>query len=744
MNWQIAIDGPAAAGKSTIAKILAQKFGFEYLDTGAMYRAATIKALSLGIDLDDESKYDFITNTAIDFIDNKIHLDGKDVSSEIRSLEVSNNVSVVCKYKIVRDRMVELQQKIAASKNIVMDGRDIGTVVLPKATIKIFLVATPEERARRRMQERIVNGTNTQTLEETIKEICERDYKDSHRDIAPLKRADDAIEIDSSQLSINEVVDTITRIVTERGWNMEDVKVVNEVAEEATKEESQEAAAAEAAQNNAAENAQNPSEIKELQVVEGTVVKVLEAEPELKNKKGEVVKKAKDARVVVQLDNGPEGYLFIKDVAGVQDEEDLFMEFIEGDRVRLVVKKVYPDGGKVLLSATLIEKRENLKSYQTIIDNHGIITAKVIRSISVGLVLDHEGYSCLLPTSQLNIPQEKLTEIVGQEIVVAPIRVDYNRIRLIVSQKVADAIIEKKEKTGFLDTIKIGDIFDGIVKNIEDYGAFIEIGKGIEGLLHISELEHNKLVKVEKIMKPGDTVKVQVIKIHKDHIGLSRKALLPNHWQTFIDKTKVGDLVTGNIEEINDSGIVVLVDGKVQAFLPKSEISWDREMSNAINFTIGQEVTLTIIEINTIKKRVILSKKQLTPNPWEVMSLKVGDEVSCQVIQEINEGVKLLVEGASAFMPKSFFGTKTTFTPGEEFTAKVKVFDNSKHKLIISLKEEQPNQARPAKPNYERNNYNNNNYNNYNNRSNNNNNSNNKQEKISGTFADFINLDDFK
>ena len=237
MSWQIAIDGPAAAGKSTIAKILAKNLGFEYLDTGAMYRAATVKALRLGIDIYDESQYDFILSTSIDFINGEIYLDGENVNEEIRTLEVSNNVSVVCKWKIVRDRMVELQQEVAKSKNIIMDGRDIGTVVLPNANLKIYMIASAEERAKRRMKERELKGNNTQTLEETIQEICERDRKDSTREINPLRKADDAIEIDSSLLSIDEVVNMITQLVRERGWNMEDVKQVNEVAEVAAEEE---------------------------------------------------------------------------------------------------------------------------------------------------------------------------------------------------------------------------------------------------------------------------------------------------------------------------------------------------------------------------------------------------------------------------------------------------------------------------------------------------------------------------
>ena len=283
MSWQIAIDGPAAAGKSTIAKIIANNLGFEYLDTGAMYRAATVKALRLGFDLFDESKYDFILSTKIDFRNGDIYLDDENVSEEIRTLEVSNNVSVVCKYKIVRDRMVELQREMANSKNIVMDGRDIGTVVLPNANVKIFLIASPEERARRRMVEREQKGNNTQTLEETIVEICERDRKDSTREISPLKKACDAIEIDSSHLSINEVVEMITQLVRERGWNMEDVKQVNEVAEETAEETNvaEEVTVAESQEEKA-------KDLKELQLVEGVVTGQIESKPEKTDKDGNI------------------------------------------------------------------------------------------------------------------------------------------------------------------------------------------------------------------------------------------------------------------------------------------------------------------------------------------------------------------------------------------------------------------------------------------------------------------------
>ena len=717
MGFQIAIDGPAGAGKSTIAKILAKNLNFEYLDTGAMYRAATIKALRLEIDINDESNYDFILSTSIDFRDGEIYLDDENVNEEIRTLEVSNNVSVVCKYKIVRDKMVELQRNIASTKNIVMDGRDIGTVVLPSANLKIYLNASPEERARRRMLEREQKGQNTQTLEETIQEICERDRKDSTREISPLKKADDAVEIDSSQLSIQEVVLKITELVRERGWNMEDVKQVNEVAEETAEETNV------AEEVTVAEGQEEAVELKELQLVEGEVIDQIASKPESTDKDGNV-RKGKEARILFKLANGQEGYLLQKDAFNINDEEDLFFAFEVGTTKQLVVKKVYPDGGKVLLSTILLEKRENLKKYQSVIDNHGVFTAKVIKSINVGLILDHEGYSCLLPTTQID-PREDLDSIVGKEICVSPIRVDYNRIRLIVSQKVANAIKEREEKEQFLSTIQVGNVYEGTVKNIESYGAFVELENGVEGLLHISEIEHNRIVKVEKVLNTGDKVKVQVIKVEDGHIGLSRKALIPNYWKDFVDATNVGDLVKGAVAEINNSGVVITLSEQIQGFLPKSETSWERDANINELFQVGQEVELKVIELDLAKKRIILSFKQLTENPWEVLNLKVNDEVTCKVVKVIEQGVKLVIEGASGFLPNNNFGEKTEFVEGEEFTAKVRVFDPEKHKLIVTLKAEAPKVKHTKKPAEKEITYL-------------------SQDKVSNTLGDFINLDDYK
>lgn len=214
--FKIAIDGPAGAGKSTIAKILAKKLGIEYIDTGAMYRAITLKALRLGIDMEDEDAYGFLSTTSLDIINGKFIMDGEDVSTLIRSVEITENVSTPSKIGVVRSFLVDYQRIISNSKSVIMDGRDIGTVVLPNAELKIYLIASVECRALRRMKEREESGIY-KSLAETMEEIEVRDHKDSTRKISPLKCAEDAVVVDSSDMSIDEVVDCIINLVNERG-----------------------------------------------------------------------------------------------------------------------------------------------------------------------------------------------------------------------------------------------------------------------------------------------------------------------------------------------------------------------------------------------------------------------------------------------------------------------------------------------------------------------------------------------
>ena len=213
----IAIDGPASSGKSTVAKIIAKKLGYIYLDTGAMYRSAAYLALQNDTDLTDEraivkllKDYPISFGRRKDDSEQLVFVGNVEVSHPIRENEVTNNVSTVAALPLVRKTLVDLQQQLAKKGGIVMDGRDIGTVVLPDAELKIFLIASVEERAERRYRENLEKGIQTDfnTLK---KEIAERDYKDSHRKISPLKPAADAITFDTTGIDIAGVVNFIEK-----------------------------------------------------------------------------------------------------------------------------------------------------------------------------------------------------------------------------------------------------------------------------------------------------------------------------------------------------------------------------------------------------------------------------------------------------------------------------------------------------------------------------------------------------
>ncbi|HFI0671159.1 TPA: (d)CMP kinase [Streptococcus suis] len=212
---QIAIDGPASSGKSTVAKIIAKDLGYTYLDTGAMYRSATYLALTNGVEVTDQDRIvDLLSQNPIRFGRDEngqqlVFVGEEDVTLPIRDNQVTNNVSAVAALPLVREELVRLQQEIAQAGGIVMDGRDIGTVVLPQAELKIFLIASVEERALRRFKENTERGIETD-LETLKEEIAARDYKDSNRAVSPLKAADDAITFDTTGVSIEGVVKFIS------------------------------------------------------------------------------------------------------------------------------------------------------------------------------------------------------------------------------------------------------------------------------------------------------------------------------------------------------------------------------------------------------------------------------------------------------------------------------------------------------------------------------------------------------
>lgn len=213
MSLVVAIDGPAGSGKGTVTKIIANKKNLQYIDTGAMYRCIALKMLEENVGLEDTEKIKNILNDIeIDLEGSNVFLNNRDVTKQIRTVEVSNFTSPVSAIGFVREKMVELQRALAKGKDVIMEGRDIGTIVFPNADVKIYLDAKPEERARRRVEQNEKNGIAS-NYEQILKDIIERDTRDMTRENSPLKKADDAILVDTTSLTIDEVIDKIINII---------------------------------------------------------------------------------------------------------------------------------------------------------------------------------------------------------------------------------------------------------------------------------------------------------------------------------------------------------------------------------------------------------------------------------------------------------------------------------------------------------------------------------------------------
>ena len=213
MRLSIAIDGPAGAGKSTIAKLIGKKYNLMYINTGSMYRAITLFAMKKGIEPEDvEELCNLIETLTMHFENDDLFVNGIDVSKELTNIEVTNNVSRYAVVPKVRQMLVKLQREISQNYDVIMDGRDIGTVVLKDASLKIFLTARAEERANRRYEELIAKNVKVD-YNNILEDIKKRDYIDSHREVDPLQKAEDAIEIDSSLMNIEEVVETISKYI---------------------------------------------------------------------------------------------------------------------------------------------------------------------------------------------------------------------------------------------------------------------------------------------------------------------------------------------------------------------------------------------------------------------------------------------------------------------------------------------------------------------------------------------------
>ncbi len=603
-NFVVALDGPAGSGKSSISKQVAFKLGFTHIDTGAMYRAVTLEALRRNIDLEDENAYSFLKETSILYKDSTIYLNGVDVSKEIRSSEVTKNVSTCCKFAYVRDLMVEYQRASAKHGKVLMDGRDIGTVVLPQANLKIYLTATPEVRAERRHKELLEKGVEI-TFEKVLEEIKIRDYKDSHREIAPLKMADDAILVDTSNLNKDEVTDKIIQLINERTRSMEE--------------------------NFKMEDLNLPKTPRVKDKVTGTVVKI------------------EEKTIYLDIKSITEGIMHLDHYTNDKTVTSFKGLVHEGDVIECEVAKISESkDDEMHIYLSRLNQLSKIAFHEVVLayENKEDIEVQVVRAVSnKGYMVSYQGNNLFLPLSQS--PRDiKIKDVFTVRI----LEVNEERKNAVVSRRV----IEKEEydaaKQKELDDIQVGDVLTGKVVKIEKFGVFVRFGYN-QGLVRINQLAHTYTSDINSIVHLDDEMQVKVLSKENGKLVLSRKALLDTPYVAYAKTVTVGQTVKGKVTNKLPFGLLLELAPNVKGLLHQSEYSHNPNDNYNDFVTIGDEVEVAILALNPEKEKISLSRKALMDNPWTRVEAKVGDIVDVTVTEVYDNGLQVETLGVDGFIP---------------------------------------------------------------------------------------------
>lgn len=679
----VAIDGPAGAGKSTVAKRAAEKLGYSYLDTGAMYRAVTLKALQDSTSFEDKAglaKCAELSNIRFeeskDSVLPQVFLNDEDVTLEIRKPEVARNVSFVAAVPEVRECITELTREIGKHGKWVVDGRDIGSVVFPNARAKIFLTASIEERAQRRLQDLEQKGfeANIETLKT---EIAKRDEIDSNRATSPLIQAEGSIYLDTTALSIDQVIDRIIIIVTNTRdkqipmeESMDEVNVTN-ADQELTTEETMES------QMMTMEEALNGEfrTISKGAIVTGTIIE--------KNQSG----------IYVDLGYKSDGIVSIEEFDGEQDN------FNVGDEIRVFVKKIDDGHGQLLLS---YRRAKELGAWDEINDAftkkepmEGVLKERIKGGYNVSI----KGVRAFLPQSQLS-HGKNAKESIGKSFPMLVTEFDRKRKNVVVSERAILDKVRDKKRGEIFEEFKVDDLIKGTVSRIVEYGAFVDLGDGVEGLIHRNDLSWSVISNPREVVQPGEEIEAKILKMdtEKGKISLGLKQKKDNPWDSVEGRYKVGQKYPGKVKNLMDFGAFVELEEGVEGLVHISDLSWSRNIkhpSEVVNSS--DEIQIVIKEIDQSKKRISLSYKEVLPHPWDDIEAryKIGDVVDGKVNNmtdfgafiEIEQGIEGLLHVSDMDWVKKINHPKEILEKGQDVKVKILNIDMGNHRLSLGLKQ---------------------------------------------------------
>ena len=756
----IAIDGPAGTGKSTIASLLAKKLGITFLNSGSFYRALTLAILRSGIDVhDEEAVVDFCKKQKLDYVDSHLILNGDDVESLLHSDEVSAHAAGVSAFpevrRIVNDRLRELTKSL----DIVSEGRDMTTVVFPDADCKFYLDASLDVQAERRFKQ----GVSGMTLEEIKEAIKKRDEIDKNKKEGALVVAPDAVYIDTSTLTIEKVCEIILNQIHEKGSKME--------TQEVEKEQNQDSK--DKFQTQLEESLNSLSTPENGQLVDGTVVAVTDdtvfvdvnCKSEGRIPKSEFGSKAPEVgdTVTVKLVNkfGKNGPEISKRQA---DEKRLWKDITQAfkDKIPIdgTVAKVVKGGFEVDLGGGIhaflpisqsdsqkVEKPESLvgtesKMYierlysdnkaNVVVNRRKYLEEQIgkardeffanvkigdtvkgtVKSFtSFGAFIDLGGFDGLLHINDMSwghVARPKDFVKKGQEIELKVIRMDEAEKRINLSLK----HFTEDPWMHFEDTYHVNDVVKGKVTKLTDFGAFIELEEGIEGLVHISEFSWTKKVnKPSDMVKVGDEVECMILgyDIQAGRVSLGLKQVTANPWDTIGEKYPVGSRVKGKVIKITNAGAFIELEDGIDGFLHGDDISWTKKVKHpGSELQQDQEIEAVVIENDAESHRIRLGIKQLTDNPWKLFAEthKPGSTLEGEITSITEFGIFVKApEGIEGLVNKTNLSEDRN-VPFEEAVKNYKVGDKinvyvvdvnvEKEKIAFSVREFKKAQERAA------------------------------------------------
>ncbi|MDD2998540.1 MAG: (d)CMP kinase [Candidatus Riflebacteria bacterium] len=678
----VAIDGPAGAGKSTVARMAAEKLGYSYLDTGAMYRAVTLKALQENIDFSDAPALRSCADKCgLRFETRKgsslplVFLHQKDITNDIRKPEVSRNVSAVAADPGVRESMTALQREIGQHGKWVVDGRDIGSVVFPTARVKIYLTASIEERANRRLHDLHEKGFDAD-IESLKQEIAKRDEYDSNRECAPLKQADGAVFLDTTAMTIEQVIDRIIIIVT----NTRDNKIpTEERMDQVSKTNTQQ----EPAEGTMEENQMTMEEalngefrtISRGAIVTGTVIE--------KNQTG----------IYVDLGYKSDGIVPIDEFDGEESKYNV------GDEIRVYVKKIDDGHGQLILSYRRAKELGSWDELDEAFSNKTPVEATIKERIKGGYNVSVMGVRAFLPQSQLS-HGKNAKESIGKTFPMVVTEFDRRRKNVVVSERAVLDKVRDKRKNEIFDKYKTDDVIKGVVSRIVEYGAFIDLGDGVEGLIHRNDLSWSVISNPREVVQPGEEIEARILKMdtEKGKISLGLKQKKDNPWETVDTRYKVGQKYHGKVKNLMDFGAFVELEEGVEGLVHISDLSWARNIKHPSEVVkSGDELDIVVKEIDKEKKRISLSYKEVLPHPWDQVTstYKIGDVVTGKVNNmtdfgafiEIQQGIEGLLHVSDMDWVKKVNHPKEILEKGQEVKVKILNIDSANHRLSLGLKQ---------------------------------------------------------